>query len=43
MKTAEFKPDVRGIEKRKTIVPFGRAAKYEVKEPNNISFILYTT
>lgn len=43
MRTAEFKPDVNGMEKRKSIVPFGRAAKYEVQEANHIQFILYTT
>ena len=43
MRTTVFQPNLKEIERRKTIVPFGRAAKYEVQEPTTVSFILYTT
>ena len=43
MRTTQFIPDKKAIEMRKSIIPFGKAAKYEVKEPTTTPFILYTT
>ena len=43
MRTFIFNPNLTEIERRKDIIPFGRAAKYEVQESKAVPFILYTT
>lgn len=43
MRTKNIQPDLEQIEKRKNIVPFGKAVRYEVQKPTVVPFVLYTT
>lgn len=43
METRKFHPDLKAIEQREKIAPFGRAAKQERSEPASAPFILYNT